>query len=140
MSFSQVTELPVLGDERGQLVVLEELRHVPFPIKRVYYLVGTCQGVARGFHAHRELSQLAVCVAGRCRMLMDDGRQKEDIWLDKVNKSILLPPMVWHEMHDFSEDCVLLVLASDVYKEPDYIRDYAEFQKLVRHANHSSTV
>lgn len=122
------TELfKVLGDHRGQLVVLQALDNVPFPIKRVYYLTETLPGVSRGFHAHRELTQLAICVSGRCRMLMDDGTSRSDHWLDAFNKGILIPPMVWHEMHDFSPDCVLLVLADNHYDEADYIREYSEF-------------
>lgn len=140
MSFSQVKELPVYGDERGQLIVLEALRQVPFEIKRIYYLVGTGQDVARGFHAHRELFQLAVCVAGSCRMRMNDGERQEDIWLDNARKTILLPPMVWHEMHEFSENCVLLVLASDIYKESDYIRDYSDFKRALSDAKNSSSL
>ncbi|MDP2226976.1 MAG: FdtA/QdtA family cupin domain-containing protein [Moraxellaceae bacterium] len=140
MSLVQLLTFRVLGDERGQLVALEAGRNIPFDIRRTYYLVGTSPSVARGFHAHRELQQVAICVAGRCRMVMDDGQIRRDVWLDSPDKGILLPPMVWHEMHDFSVDCVLLVLASDHYLESDYVRDYAEFQRLVRHADNTSLI
>lgn len=129
MSFVRLIDFPALGDHRGSLVALEASKTIPFDIKRVYYLFGTKQGVARGFHAHKALKQVAVCVTGQCRMLLDDGNKKEEIWLDSPTKGLLIEEMVWHEMHDFSPDCVLLVLASDHYDESDYIREYANFIK-----------
>ena len=131
MTLIQWIHFPPLGDERGSLVVLEDKRNVPFDIKRVYYVFGTKKGIARGFHAHKNLKQVAVCIAGKCRMVMDDGRKKESIWLDSPTQGILITTE-WHEMHDFSEDCVLLVLASEHYDESDYIRDYKDFIKAVR--------
>ncbi|WP_124399908.1 sugar 3,4-ketoisomerase [Pseudomonas synxantha] len=131
MSFVNTFNLKVLGDERGQLVVVEGGRNVPFDIKRVYYLTGTQQGVSRGFHAHKKLEQVAVCVSGSCRMLMDNGQEQREFMLDSPDKAILISKMVWHEMHDFSENCVLLVLADDYYDESDYIRDYDAFKLLL---------
>jgi len=127
-------DFKVLGDERGQLVALEGNKNIPFEIKRVYYLTGTKPGVPRGFHAHKELEQIAVCVSGNCRMIMDDGHRKEEAWLDSPSKAIRIGKMIWHEMHDFSLDCVLLVLASEHYDESDYIRNYSDFIGLVRNA------
>ena len=134
MSLIQWIHFPPLGDERGSLVVLEDKRNVPFDIKRVYYVFGTKKGIARGFHAHKNLKQVAVCIAGKCRMVMDDGRKKESIWLDSPTQGILITTE-WHEMHDFSEDCVLLVLASEHYDENDYIRHYEDFVKIARDAS-----
>lgn len=134
MSLIQWIHFPPLGDERGSLVVLEAKRNVPFDIKRVYYVFGTKKGIARGFHAHKNLKQVAVCIAGKCRMVMDDGRNKESIWLDSPTQGILITTE-WHEMHDFSEDCVLLVLASEHYDENDYIRHYEDFVKIARDAS-----
>lgn len=131
MSLINLIEFKIMGDERGQLIVLEGGRNIPFKIKRVYYLTGTQPGVPRGFHAHKELEQVAVCVSGVCRMIMDDGVNKEEVWLDAPNKAIHIGKMVWHEMHDFSGDCVLLVLASEHYDERDYIRNYPEFRRLI---------
>lgn len=131
MSLIQWTNFPALGDDRGSLVALEAEKTVPFEIKRVYYIFGTQQGVARGFHAHRKLKQVAVCVTGKCRMILDDGKKREEAWLDLPTKGLLISDLVWREMHDFSEDCVLLVLASEHYDEADYIRDYEEFLKQV---------
>jgi dTDP-4-dehydrorhamnose 3,5-epimerase-like enzyme len=137
MSLIKLIDFPPLGDERGSLVALENHKTVPFDVKRVYYIFGTQPGVSRGFHAHRELKQLAVCVAGKCRMTLDDGTQREEIWLDSPTKGLLIGDLVWREMHDFSSDCVLLVLASEHYNETDYIRSYDDFKKLVLGNKHA---
>jgi len=123
----KIIEFPPLGDERGLLVALEVNKTIPFDIKRVYYLFGTKEGVSRGFHAHKALKQVAVCITGKCRILLDTGKEKAEVWLDSSNRGITIDSMVWHEMHDFSPDCVLLVLASEHYDETDYIRDYDDF-------------
>tara|TARA_B100000749_G_C18332869_1_gene425729 strand:+ start:33 stop:431 length:399 start_codon:yes stop_codon:yes gene_type:complete len=127
MKLIRLIDLPPLGDERGSLVAIEANKHIPFEVKRVYYIFGTQSGVSRGFHAHKNLQQLAVCVAGKCRMLLDDGVNKESVWLDSPTKGLLIGNNVWREMHEFSNDCVLLVLASEYYDESDYIRDYSDF-------------
>ena len=118
-----------LGDERGSLVAVEigKEKAVPFAIRRVYYIHRTEAGVSRGFHAHKTLRQVAIPVAGRCRMVLDDGYSREDVWLDNPTRGLLIDSMMWREMHDFSDDCVLLVLASEHYEENDYIRDYQRF-------------
>lgn len=134
MGLMHLIQFPPLGDERGSLVALEGNITVPFDIKRVYYIFGTQPGVARGFHAHKNLKQVAVCVIGKCRMLLDDGTEKAEVWLDSPTKGIFIDKMVWREMHDFSHDCVLLVLADKNYNEFDYIRDYRIFQELARSA------
>ena len=131
MNLINWVNFPPLGDDRGSLVALEAEKTVPFPIKRVYYIFGTQNGVARGFHAHRNLKQIAVCVTGKCRMILDDGQNREEAWLDSPTKGLFIGDLVWREMHDFSEDCVMLVLASEHYDEADYIRDYDEFLKAV---------
>ena len=122
--------LTVKGDTRGSIVVIESSNAVPFAIARVYCIYGTTAGTVRGLHAHRALEQMAVAVAGSCTMLLDDGRQKVELRLDDPAIGLTLPPMVWHEMSDFSSDCVLMVAASAPYDEADYIRDYAEFQAM----------
>lgn len=121
----------VLGDERGSLVALEGNRNIPFDIKRVYYIFGTDENTPRGFHAHKELRQVAVCVKGSCQIVIDDGKEKEWVTLGTPSAGIFIDTMQWHEMHNFSEDCVLMVLANDYYDESDYIRDYNEFKKMV---------
>lgn len=127
MSLIKWIEFQAHGDERGSLVAIDQGKNVPFEIKRVYYLYNTVEGVSRGYHAHKELKQVAICVSGKCRMILDDGKVREDAWLDSPNKGILIESMVWREMHDFSPDCVLLVIASDFYDESDYIRNYEDF-------------
>lgn len=127
MSLIQWAQFPPLGDDRGSLVALEAESTIPFPIKRVYYIFATQKDVARGFHAHHNLKQVAICITGKCRMILDDGKTREEAWLDSPTKGLVIGDLVWREMHDFSDDCVLLVLASEHYDEADYIRDYDEF-------------
>jgi dTDP-4-dehydrorhamnose 3,5-epimerase-like enzyme len=134
MSLIKFLDIKTLGDERGHLIALENNKSIPFDIKRVYYLTDTQPGVPRGFHAHKELTQVAVCVSGRCLMKMNDGHTQEEVWLDAPDKAIVIEKMIWHEMHDFSSDCVLLVLASDFYDEQDYIRNYEVFVEQVKNA------
>lgn len=129
MSISKSYNLLQLGDERGSLIALDKLSGLPFDIKRVYYVFNTKSGVARGFHAHKKLHQMAVCLRGSCCMVLDDGVSRESVIMNSGSVGIDLPPMVWHEMHDFSADCILLVVASDYYDEDDYIRDYQEFKE-----------
>ncbi|WP_340675437.1 FdtA/QdtA family cupin domain-containing protein [Paraperlucidibaca sp.] len=135
MSLIQWANFPPLGDDRGSLVALEAHKTVPFEIKRVYYIFGTQSGVARGFHAHRNLKQIAVCVTGKCRMVLDDGATRKDAWLDSPTKGLIIGDLVWREMHDFSTDCVLLLLASEHYDETDYIRSYDKFLEKVGEHN-----
>ena len=123
-----VRQLTVRGDERGSLIAIEGGIDVPFPIARVYYIFGTLPGVERGFHAHRQLNQFAVCLAGSCVMVLDDGQVRDDVLLDRCDFGITIPPMIWHEMRDFSPECVLMVLADAPYEEADYIRDYDVFR------------
>ncbi|CAM6314619.1 sugar 3,4-ketoisomerase [Enterobacter hormaechei] len=123
--------LQIHGDERGSLVALEQANDVPFDIKRVYYMFNTQKEIRRGFHAHKRLVQIAIVVKGTCKFLMDDGNEKVNITLDNPATGLLIEPMIWHEMYDYSDDSVLLVLASDLYDESDYIRNYDDFIKLV---------
>ena len=125
-------ELDVRGDERGSLIALEAATGVPFAIERVYYIFGTGEGVVRGLHAHRDLTQWAVCVAGACTLTLDDGTTRSDIRLDRPDRGIEIGPMIWREMRDFTAGAVLLVLANREYDRDDYIRDYGRFLELVR--------
>lgn len=131
MSLVKLIDLPSLGDDRGSLISIEANRNIPFKIERVYYIFQTKHGVSRGFHAHRDLQQLVVCVAGSCRMSLNDGKSVESVQLDSPFKGLLISNNMWREIHDFSQDCVLLVLASHHYDENDYIRDYDEFLRCV---------
>lgn len=124
----KLIQLQKHGDDRGALVALEDQKNVPFSIRRVYYLFGTQAGVRRGFHAHKSLQQLAIVVRGSCRFHLDDGLEKIELLLDNPAQGLMLPPMLWHEMYDFSEDCVLMVLADNHYDEADYVRSYDDFK------------
>ena len=131
MSISKLYNFSSNGDERGSLVVIDKNCGLPFQLKRVYYIFGTQQGISRGHHAHKKLHQIAVCLSGSCRILIDNGKDRESIILKSPKTGIDLPPMLWHEMHDFSNDCILLVLASDNYDEKDYIRNYEDFMEKI---------
>ncbi|AXQ99048.1 sugar 3,4-ketoisomerase [Pseudoalteromonas piscicida] len=132
MSLFETISLNTLGDERGTLTVVEALKTLPFDIKRVYYLKNLVANIPRGFHAHYKLQQFAICLAGSCEMVFDDGVSRELKLIDSSSEGVLIPPMVWHEMHNFTEDCIFLVLASDLYDENDYIRDYQNFMKVIK--------
>ena len=137
MSLIKIIEFKTLGDERGGLVALEANREIPFDIKRVYYIYGTAQDVARGFHAHKTLKQVAIVVRGSCRFVLHDGKEKVEVLLDNPAKGLLIESFMWREMYDFSDDCVLMVLADQLYDESDYIRDYSEFIEAASNYVHS---
>ena len=131
MTLAQFIDLPDHGDARGGLVAIEGERTVPFPIRRVYYLHGLLPDRHRGFHAHYQLRQLLVCVAGSCTVLLDDGRSRERVSLASPTRGLFVGTMLWHEMCDFTTDCVLLVLASEPFSEDDYVRNYDAFLAAV---------
>ncbi len=120
------------GDERGMLVALEQYGDIPFEIKRVYYMYQTKKDVRRGFHAHKSLQQILVCIHGSCKVLLDNGTEKKTVSLERPYEGLYVANNMWREMYDFSEDAVLLVLASEMYQEEDYIRDYEEFLAWVK--------
>ena len=122
------------GDERGQLAVLEEYKDIPFSVKRIYYIYGTKDGVTRGYHAHKSLEQILICIHGSCKVRLDDGAEQKVVLLDKPEEGLYVSNAMWREMFDFSPDAVLLVLASKLYDESDYIRNYDEFLRFVNGA------
>ena len=119
------------GDDRGMLVALETFKEVPFEIKRVYYIYATLPNIRRGFHAHKKLQQILVCMSGSCKIHLDDGKDTAEILLDKPTEGLYVNNDMWREMYDFSENALLVVLASEYYDESDYIRNYDEFLKYV---------
>ena len=119
------------GDSRGQLIALEEFKDIPFEIKRVYYIYDTKKDVHRGFHAHKNLKQILICIHGSCKVLLDNGEEKKRVFLEKPYEGLYVPNNMWREMYDFSSDAVLMSLASELYHEEDYIRDYDEFLRIV---------
>ncbi|KFF67793.1 dTDP-6-deoxy-3,4-keto-hexulose isomerase [Pectobacterium brasiliense] len=127
----KIIQLQTHGDDRGALVALEQGKNIPFEIKRVYYLFKTKEGVRRGFHAHKSLKQIAIAVRGSCRFLLDDGTEKVELLLDNPAQGLLIDSCIWREMYDFTDDCVLMVLADQIYDESDYIREYSKFKSGV---------
>lgn len=119
------------GDERGQLIAIEEQKDIPFAIKRVYYMYDTGKGVVRGHHAHKKLQQILVCIHGSCKIRLDNGTEKKVVALEKPYEGLYVSNAMWREMYDFSPDAVLMVFASELYDESDYIRNYDEFLKYV---------
>ncbi|MEN5201197.1 FdtA/QdtA family cupin domain-containing protein [Pseudomonas wadenswilerensis] len=132
MSLVQWIEFQSIGDDRGALVSLEGTKNIPFDIRRVYYMTGLDANMPRGFHAHKDLQQVIICLSGSFKLTVDDGKHRESVTLDSPAKGVLLGNMLWREMHDFSEGCVLMVVASNYYIEDDYIRSYSDFVSLVR--------
>lgn len=112
-------------DPSGQLGVIEQ--GVPFAIRRVYHLQSVPPGARRGEHAHRRLQQVLVCLRGSCRLLLDDGKEQRAYWLDSPERGVYMAPGIWGCLSDFTPDALLLVLASEVYQEEDYLRAYADF-------------
>lgn len=120
------------GDEEGQLVALEQFKNIPFEIKRVYYIYDTIAGIRRGRHAHKNLEQILICIHGSCKVMLDNGHETVDLELNDPCEGLYLSHHIWREMYDFSPDAVLLVLASELYDESDYIRNYDTFLKMIR--------
>ena len=118
-----------LGDERGKLVVEEGEQHIPFAIQRVFYIYGSDSEVVRGQHANRESEFVLINVGGTSKVRIDNGHSEAIIELNKPMMGLYIPTMVWKDMYDFSEDSILLVLASTHYNGQEYIRDYDEYKK-----------
>lgn len=118
---------PTFAGEVGTLSFLEAEGHIPFPIQRVYYIYNVPEGVRRGFHAHKKLRQVLICIHGSCKILLDDASEKHIVELSDPSEGLLIDHAVWREMYDFSPGAVLLVLASEHYSEDDYIRNYDQF-------------
>lgn len=127
-----ITEHRILGDQRGKLVAIEGQQDVPFEVKRIFYIYATQPDVPRGHHSHHQTRQYLIAVNGSCKVTLDDGKQKITHDLNQPNIGLLQDALVWGSMHDFTSDCVLLVLASEHYDEADYIRDYDEFLRVTK--------
>ena len=123
----QIVELPKISDPRGNLTFVENGRHIPFDMKRVYYLYDVPGGADRAGHAHKELHQFVIAMSGSFDMLLDDGHGKKTLHLNRSYYGLYLPPMIWREIDNFSSGSVCMVLASEVYDEADYYRDYNDF-------------
>ncbi len=128
----RIIELPKIAEPRGNLTFIEAGRHIPFDIKRVYYLYDVPSGAERGGHAHKGLHQLLIAMSGSFDVLLDNGHEKTSFHLNRSYYGLHIPPMVWREINNFSSGSVCMVLASEYYTEDDYFREYSDFQKAVR--------
>ncbi|NJE54441.1 FdtA/QdtA family cupin domain-containing protein [Thermococcus sp. 21S9] len=132
LDLCRIIEFPIVHDYRGNLTFIEQMRHVPFEIKRIYYLYDVPTGAIRGGHAHIALEQVIISMSGSFRVIIHDGYSQKDFFLNRPHYGLYIPPGMWRELVDFSSNAVALVLASEFYNESDYIRDFEEFQKKVR--------
>lgn len=119
------------GDDRGELVALEYMKDIPFKVERVYYIFDTKLGSVRGCHAHKALEQILICLKGSCTLSLEDFSGRKEYLLKSPFKGVFISGLIWREIYDFSDDCILLVLSSECFDENDYIRDYAEFKNRV---------
>lgn len=131
-SFCYPIEVPAITDPRGDLTFIEGGNHVPFEIKRIYYIYNVPVDSLRGGHAHRDLEQVVFALSGSFRMTVDDGRKRQEHYLRNPRKGIYMSRLVWREMDRFSQGAVCMVLASHAFDETDYLRDYDEFLAVVR--------
>ena len=125
----KLIELPKITDARGNLSFIEGGNHIPFDIQRVYYLYDVPGGAERGGHAHKGLHQLIIAMSGSFDVVLDDGREKKRVHLNRSYNGLYVCPMIWRELDNFSSGSVCMVLASSKYDEDDYYRDYAEFMQ-----------
>lgn len=123
----KIIELPKISDPRGNLTFIEGMQHIPFGIRRVYYLYDVPGGAERGGHAHKALSQLIIAMSGSFDVILDDGSEKKRFHLNRSYQGLYVCPMIWRELDNFSSGSVCMVLASNVYEESDYYRDYYEY-------------
>lgn len=127
-----LVDLPHVQDERGSLSFIEAEKHIPFEIRRVYYLYGVMPGASRGAHAHKELQQLMVALAGSLDVELDDGHRKLTFHLTNPTQGLYVPSGLWRDLRNFTPDAVCLVLASMHYSEDDYYRDYQDYLSVAR--------
>lgn len=131
LSDCKITPFPKISDPRGNLTFIEAGRHIPFPISRVYYLYDVPGGAERGGHAHKRLQQVIIAMSGSFDVVLDDGREKRRFHLNRSYQGLYVCPMIWRELDNFSSGSVCMVLASNLYEEDDYYRDYSAFQRAV---------
>lgn len=124
----KIIDIQKISSDRGSLSVLESDLSAPFDIKRVYFTYDIPFGVERGGHSHKNLYQLIISVSGSFNVIIDDGKNRESIFLNNPSKGLLITPGIWRELNNFSSGSVALVAASEIYNEEDYIRDYNEFK------------
>lgn len=129
----RIIELPKIADPRGNITFIESTRHIPFAIRRAFYLYDVPGGESRGGHAHRDLEQFMIAASGSFDVVVKDGRDSRRFFLNRSYYGLYIPPMVWREMENFSSGSVCLVLASEFFDESDYFREYDEFLAATTH-------
>ncbi|MEE6534504.1 FdtA/QdtA family cupin domain-containing protein, partial [Campylobacter coli] len=127
----KILNFNVKSDSRGSLIALENLKEIPFEVKRIYYIYDTKPDFPRGAHAHKELEQVLIMMDGSCELVLNDGKDIKNIILNRPDMGIFIGKNIWREMKNFSYGAKLLVLASDFYNEKEYIRDYEEFLRNI---------
>ncbi|NLH39954.1 MAG: WxcM-like domain-containing protein [Elusimicrobia bacterium] len=132
ISDCKLINLPRIQDKRGNLTFIESKNHIPFEIKRVYYLYDVPGGESRGGHAHKQLQQFIIAASGGFDVIVDDGLKKKRFALNRSYYGLYIPSMIWRELDNFSSGSVCLVLASELYDEKDYLRDYKEFKRIFK--------
>lgn len=128
----RIIELPKISDPRGNLTFVEGGNQIPFDIRRVYYLYDVPGGAERGGHAHKALSQLIIAMSGSFDVILDEGGEKKRFHLNRSYQGLFVCPMMWRELDNFSSGSVCMVLASNIYEESDYYRDYSEYLKAIK--------
>lgn len=128
---TRLITIPKIMDE-CLLLFMQTPDHVPFPIRRVYYIMDRQSKQPRGYHAHKKTRQLLFCIRGSITIILDDGKQKETVVLKNPEHGVLIDNLIWHEMHNFKKSTILLVLASKAYEAEDYIRDYDQFLEFIK--------
>ena len=128
----QLIDFEVHGNSDGCLVALENYKEIPFEVKRIYYIYDVPKNIIRGRHAHKRLEQVIICLSGSCDFTFDNGRTKEKVTLDSPSKGIYIKNNIWREFTNFSSNCVVVVLASELYDESDYIRSYEQYLEYVK--------
>lgn len=128
---ARIVDLPKVTDPRGNLTFVESARHVPFDIKRVYYLYDVPGGATRGGHAHRQLEEFIIAATGSFTVVLSDGQDQRRFFLNRSFYGLYVPRLVWRELEDFSSGSVSLVLASENYDESDYLRDFDEYVTIL---------
>lgn len=128
----RVIELPKISDPRGNLTFVEGSHHIPFDIRRVYYLYDVPGGATRAAHGHRALHQFMIAMSGSFDVLLDDGHAKRKVHLNRSYYGLYIPPMIWRDLDNFSSGSVCMVLASERFDEADYFRDYLQFLEAAK--------
>lgn len=128
----RILEFPKIGDPRGNLSFIEGGVHIPFSIKRIFYIYDVPGGATRGAHAHRENHTILIAISGSLDLHLSDGEEERIITLNRATKGVLIPPGVWDSMHNFTTGTVCLALCSNYYEEEDYIRDYDQYLKFIK--------